>query len=97
MLNLIGEIPDSGKILDVEGSHLHLYGKEARPGRKLGHVTVRSDDPEVLEAGCQSGRGPDCRVRRAATSRHHTPDADARHMTGIPTHGETWFRLRAVA
>ena len=28
----------------VPGAHLHLYGKESRPGRKLGHVTVRGDD-----------------------------------------------------
>lgn len=26
--------------LAVPGAHVHLYGKEARPGRKLGHVTV---------------------------------------------------------
>ena len=26
--------------LRVEGAHVHLYGKVARPGRKLGHVTV---------------------------------------------------------
>ena len=26
--------------LRVEGAHIHLYGKPARPGRKLGHVTV---------------------------------------------------------
>ena len=29
------------------GAHLHLYGKrEARPGRKMGHVTVCEDTPE---------------------------------------------------
>jgi 5-(carboxyamino)imidazole ribonucleotide synthase len=32
--------------LVVEGAHVHLYGKEARPGRKLGHVTVCGDDAE---------------------------------------------------
>jgi 5-(carboxyamino)imidazole ribonucleotide synthase len=32
--------------LRVEGAHVHLYGKEARPGRKLGHVTVLGDDPD---------------------------------------------------
>ena len=32
--------------LAVAGAHVHLYGKGARPGRKLGHVTVcgGSDD-----------------------------------------------------
>jgi 5-(carboxyamino)imidazole ribonucleotide synthase len=30
--------------LAVDGAHIHLYGKEGRPGRKLGHVTVCGDD-----------------------------------------------------
>jgi 5-(carboxyamino)imidazole ribonucleotide synthase len=34
--------------LAVPGAHIHLYGKGARPGRKLGHVTVCGDDPEVV-------------------------------------------------
>jgi 5-(carboxyamino)imidazole ribonucleotide synthase len=32
--------------LAVDGAHVHLYGKGARPGRKLGHVTVCGDDAE---------------------------------------------------
>ena len=27
------------------GAKVHLYGKEVRPGRKLGHVTVVDKDP----------------------------------------------------
>ena len=34
--------------LAIEGAHVHLYGKEARPGRKLGHVTVCGDDAEAV-------------------------------------------------
>lgn len=30
--------------LKIRGSHVHLYGKEARAGRKLGHVTVLGQD-----------------------------------------------------
>lgn len=30
--------------LALPGVHVHLYGKAARPGRKLGHVTVTGDD-----------------------------------------------------
>ncbi len=30
--------------LAVEGASVHLYGKMARPGRKLGHVTAVADD-----------------------------------------------------
>ncbi len=34
--------------LRIEGAHVHLYGKGARPGRKLGHVTVCGDDAEIV-------------------------------------------------
>ena len=48
MLNLIGTLPDPATALAVDGAHLHLYGKEPRPGRKLGHITLRTDDPDLL-------------------------------------------------
>ena len=41
MINLIGEIPDAARSL--ESGVLHDYGKSARPGRKLGHITVTAD------------------------------------------------------
>ena len=41
MLNLIGTVPPAADVLAVPGAHLHAYGKEPRPGRKVGHVTVR--------------------------------------------------------
>jgi 5-(carboxyamino)imidazole ribonucleotide synthase len=50
MLNCIGELPDPATVLAVDGTHLHLYGKEPRPGRKLGHVTVTAADAEQLES-----------------------------------------------
>jgi 5-(carboxyamino)imidazole ribonucleotide synthase len=46
MLNLIGVTPDAADVLGVPGAHLHLYGKEPRPGRKLGHVTLVDPDDE---------------------------------------------------
>lgn len=48
MINLIGEVPDSAKVLAVPSAHLHLYGKEPRPGRKLGHVTLRAPSFDQL-------------------------------------------------
>jgi 5-(carboxyamino)imidazole ribonucleotide synthase len=48
MLNLIGELPESRKVLAVPDAHLHLYGKEPRPGRKLGHITLRAADSDAL-------------------------------------------------
>jgi len=40
MINIIGCEPDYRAILSTKNAHLHMYGKEPRPGRKLGHVTV---------------------------------------------------------
>jgi 5-(carboxyamino)imidazole ribonucleotide synthase len=46
MVNLLGDVWRGGEpqweaVLRYPGAHLHLYGKrEARPGRKMGHVTV---------------------------------------------------------
>jgi 5-(carboxyamino)imidazole ribonucleotide synthase len=48
MLNLIGETPDPAEVLVVRDAHLHLYGKSARAGRKLGHVTLRASSSEQL-------------------------------------------------
>ena len=52
MVNLLGDIWSGGEprwdaVLAHPGAHLHLYGKrEARPGRKMGHVTVCEPDLE---------------------------------------------------
>jgi 5-(carboxyamino)imidazole ribonucleotide synthase len=52
MVNLLGGagaapmgelLPDA---LAVPGASVHLYGKQPRPGRKIGHVTVLGDDPD---------------------------------------------------
>ena len=32
------------------GLKVHMYGKDVRPGRKIGHVTVSGDDLESLLA-----------------------------------------------
>ncbi|MFN0155209.1 MAG: 5-(carboxyamino)imidazole ribonucleotide synthase [Gaiella sp.] len=45
MVNLIGRVPPLEGLAAVPGARVHLYGKQARPGRKLGHVTLL--DPEV--------------------------------------------------
>lgn len=57
MANLIGEIPDAADVLSIPGAHLHLYDKEPRPGRKVGHVTVRRDSVAEAEESLQALRG----------------------------------------
>ncbi len=49
MVNIIGRIPDIQSVLATSGAHLHLYGKSARPNRKLGHVTICAEDFESLK------------------------------------------------
>jgi len=49
MVNLIGDLPRVDSVLKIPGAHLHLYGKEPRPGRKIGHVTIRSDSEADLQ------------------------------------------------
>ncbi len=47
MVNFIGNMPASESILKVPHAHIHSYDKEPRKGRKVGHATVRADDPDV--------------------------------------------------
>jgi 5-(carboxyamino)imidazole ribonucleotide synthase len=49
MVNLISELPASEEVLQVPNTHLHLYGKTPRPGRKLGHITLRAGKFEELQ------------------------------------------------
>ncbi len=64
MANVLGG-PSTGMGLDERLHHLfaadpgakvHLYGKQVRPGRKIGHITVLGDDPDHVRT----------RARRAA-------------------------------
>ena len=48
MVNLIGSEPQDEAFPDDPGVHVHRYGKHARPGRKLGHVTIVEEDADTL-------------------------------------------------
>jgi len=61
MLNLLGDVwfdaagnartPDWQAVLALPGTHLHLYGKlDARPGRKMGHLTITGLDVAGVKA-----------------------------------------------
>ncbi|TSE25842.1 N5-carboxyaminoimidazole ribonucleotide synthase [Tepidimonas sediminis] len=73
MLNLLGDLwwrdgepvtPDWAGVLALPGVHLHLYGKlDARPGRKMGHLTVTAADGHearrvALQAAARLGLAP---------------------------------------
>lgn len=61
MLNLLGDLwfahgtqartPAWEQVLALPGCHLHLYGKrDAKPGRKMGHLNVTGATPEAVRA-----------------------------------------------
>jgi len=50
MFNWIGELPDAAPVLRTVDAHWHDYGKQARPGRKVGHATVCAPDAATLAA-----------------------------------------------
>jgi 5-(carboxyamino)imidazole ribonucleotide synthase len=58
MVNLMGEDAGTGldrpgvaRALEIPGTALHLYGKkEARPGRKMGHLTALADTADEAAA-----------------------------------------------
>jgi 5-(carboxyamino)imidazole ribonucleotide synthase len=54
MINFLGRLPDRRRLLAIDGLAYHDYGKEPRPGRKLGHCTIQrrraTDRDEALAA-----------------------------------------------
>lgn len=48
MFNWIGELPDAAAVLCAVDGHWHDYGKQPRPGRKVGHATVCAKDAATL-------------------------------------------------
>jgi len=77
MVNLLGDLwgpgldPDWNAALVEPHAHLHLYGKrEARVGRKMGHLTVLGETAELAAARALEIRG---RMNRGAANQqsHH--------------------------
>ncbi len=53
MLNWVGEIPDHSDLRSVSDMYLHDYGKQQRPGRKLGHTTLLAKDWDAMHKKLQ--------------------------------------------
>jgi 5-(carboxyamino)imidazole ribonucleotide synthase len=62
MANLLGDLWQAGepnwrRLLALDDVKLHLYGKaDARPGRKMGHLTALADTPEQAAARVLAAR-----------------------------------------
>ncbi|WP_295854499.1 5-(carboxyamino)imidazole ribonucleotide synthase [uncultured Xylophilus sp.] len=68
MLNLLGDLwqaeggtvrtPAWDRVLALPGAHLHLYGKhDAKPGRKMGHLTFTAATAEAARAAAREACG----------------------------------------
>ena len=76
MANLLGDLWSAGlprweRAAGIEGVSLHLYGKaEARPGRKMGHLTALADTPRQARSLVSAAR--DLLRPPPKSSRHRT-------------------------
>lgn len=56
MFNLIGRSPPLAELLRLPNTHVHLYGKGERPGRKIGHLNVACANDREFHAACEVAR-----------------------------------------
>jgi 5-(carboxyamino)imidazole ribonucleotide synthase len=49
MVNLIGGVPPLEQLLSLTAAHVHVYGKQPRAGRKVGHVTFVDADGAAVD------------------------------------------------
>jgi len=50
MVNFVGTLPSVRQVLAIPGVHLHAYDKADRPGRKVGHANLRTQDAGQYQA-----------------------------------------------
>jgi 5-(carboxyamino)imidazole ribonucleotide synthase len=50
MVNFIGTLPDLAQLARIPGLHIHLYGKQAKPARKIGHANLTANSEADLKA-----------------------------------------------
>lgn len=53
MVNFIGSTSLIEEILSIPNTHLHLYDKAPRKGRKVAHATIRTDDADIYSQSLQ--------------------------------------------
>ncbi|HIL43266.1 MAG TPA: 5-(carboxyamino)imidazole ribonucleotide synthase [Gammaproteobacteria bacterium] len=50
MINIIGKVGDVNEVLMMPNAHLHLYNKEEREDRKLGHITITAKSKDEMNS-----------------------------------------------
>jgi 5-(carboxyamino)imidazole ribonucleotide synthase len=53
MVNFIGSVPDLAQLARIPQLHVHLYGKAAKPARKLGHANLTAASEAELNAALE--------------------------------------------
>lgn len=48
MINIISEVGNTDTVLNMPNAHLHLYDKEERIDRKLGHININANSAQAL-------------------------------------------------
>jgi len=48
MVNAIGQLPHLSELAGIPFCHIHDYQKPPRPGRKVGHITLNTENPDLL-------------------------------------------------
>ncbi|WP_117236338.1 5-(carboxyamino)imidazole ribonucleotide synthase [Vibrio maerlii] len=57
MVNILGEDTLPVEVLAMDSCHIHWYGKDKRPGRKMGHINVCGHDyPKLTDNLAELGR-----------------------------------------
>ncbi len=49
MINIIGKLGDTNEVLNMPNTHLHLYDKQQRNNRKLGHINISANSQNELD------------------------------------------------
>ncbi len=60
MVNLIGSLPPLCEVLKIKGAHAHFYGKEVKPGRKVGHITLVAENEVDLKTRIEAAQKLAC-------------------------------------
>lgn len=53
MVNFIGAVPELSRLAAIPGLHVHLYGKQAKPARKIGHANLTADSEAQLKVALE--------------------------------------------
>ncbi len=56
MVNLIGVLPPLCEVLKIAGASAHYYGKEVKPNRKVGHITLIAQTADELRARIEAAQ-----------------------------------------